>query len=98
MPGHSEELQIVSFDPQDATKINVTAPNSPNGKIQWPHNGTKYDLKAKGIPDRLAPDGPIGPTDDPNLPPGNGRLVDTRAAVALLTRNIRIVSGCDKPG
>jgi len=98
LPGHSEELQIVSFDPQNATKINVTALNSPNGKIQWPHNGTKYDLKAKGIPDRVAPDGPIGPTDDPNLPAGNGRLVDTRAAVALLTRNIRIVSGCDKAG
>lgn len=58
-------------------------------KAQWPHNGTRFPLKerlteAKG---RLSL--------DPELV-ANG--VETRAAVALLTRSIRIVSAGDEAG
>lgn len=85
LPGHSEQMTIASVDPDKIT-IHVAK------AFQWPHNGTKVDLAAKGVPSG------VGPQDDPNLPKGNGRLVDTRAAVGLLSRSIRIVSGCDKAG
>ncbi len=86
MPGHSEQLTVDSVDTKDPTLIHL------QGKVQWPHNGTKYDLNKKSVP------ASVGPTDDPNLPAGNGRQVDTRAAVGLLTRSIRIVSGGDNAG
>ncbi len=85
LPGHSEERTIASVDPDEMT-IHLTQ------AFLWPHNGTKVDLAAKGVPPT------VGPQDDPNLPESNGRLVDTRAAVALLSRSIRIVSGCDNAG
>lgn len=85
LPGHSEQMTIANVSTDEKT-ITVTA------SFQYPHNGTVVDLKARGIPSD------VGPEDDPNLPAGNGRLVDTRAAVALLSRSIRIVSGCDNAG
>ncbi|MBW1780782.1 MAG: G8 domain-containing protein [Deltaproteobacteria bacterium] len=45
--------------------------------LRYPHNGEKYDLTPHKIPDSLQ----LNRTD-----------VDTRAAVALLSRNIRIIS------
>jgi hypothetical protein len=48
--------------------------------VQYPHNGKKYDLTQHHIPNRLELEGDLKTE------------VDTRAAVALLTRNIRIVS------
>ncbi len=54
--------------------------------LQYPHNGRKYSLAGHNIPDRLKKDG------------FKIEEVETRAAVALLTRNIRIVSeGDDYP-
>jgi hypothetical protein len=85
LPGHSE-MRVISSVDADKKTIHITTP------FQYAHNGTKVDLASKGVP------ATIGPTDDPNLPAGNGRLVDTRAAVALLSRSIRIVSGGDKAG
>ena len=84
LPGHSE-MRVISSVDADKKTIHVKGFN-------YPHSGTKFDLSKKGVPTN------IGPTDDPNLPTGNGRLVDTRAAVALLSRSIRIVSGCDNVG
>jgi hypothetical protein len=51
--------------------------------IQYTHNGEKYSLTKHSIPDRLTKEG------------FNIKEVETRAAVALLSRNIRIVSGGD---
>lgn len=85
LPGHSEEMTIAGVG-TDKMTFTVTK------AFAWAHNGTKVDLAVKGVPSN------VGPQDDPNLPKGNGRLVDTRAAVGLLSRSIRIVSGCDNAG
>ncbi len=54
-----------------------------SNEIKYPHNGRKYSLDGHNIPDRLKN--------------GGFRIeeVETRAAVALLSRNIRIVSEGD---
>jgi cell migration-inducing and hyaluronan-binding protein len=90
LPGHSEELTIKSVN-IDANKGNTIDFDE---KIKWPHNGVRY-----------------GALDAENslkkrLDLAKGRLsldrdlvdkgVETRAAVALLSRSIRIVSGGDK--
>ncbi len=85
LPGHSEQMTIASVD-ADLMTIHATK------AFQFGHSGTEIDLAAHKVP------ADVGPQDDPNLPKGNGRLVDTRAAVALLSRSIRIVSGCDGVG
>jgi G8 domain len=61
LPGHSEQMTIQSVD-SDRITIHVTR------AFRFPHNGTKVDLAAKGVP------ADVGPQDDPNLPKGNGRL------------------------
>ncbi len=77
LPGHSEELEII--DIKDKRKITFKADEQEG--IKYPHNGTKYPLQDKhNIPKRLTDEG------------FKIREVETRAAVALLTRNIRIVS------
>lgn len=87
LPGHSEQRTIADMGVSaDRKTITVTA------AFQYPHDATEVDLKAKNVPDK------VGPQDDPNLPDDNGRLVDMRAAVGLLSRSIRIVSGCDSAG
>ncbi len=86
LPGHSEELTIdsISSDPNGA-KITVKAPG-----VQFPHWAQKYDLTSIPL-DK-------GPQIDPNLPkpppgePPPPRKLETRAAVALLTRSILIQS------
>ncbi len=57
-----------------------------NEDIKYPHNGEKYSLDKHAVPDRLTKEG-FGIKE-----------VETRAAVALLTRNIRIVSAGDEYG
>jgi hypothetical protein len=88
LPSHSEEMILVK-DAAGGTTLTImnADPNQPNG-FQFEHNAS-----VKALPPTMPAD--IGPQDDPNLPKGNGRLVDTRAAVALLTRNIQIVSEGD---
>jgi G8 domain len=86
LPSHSEEMILT----EDANGMCVKVKNADpaqNG-FRFPHYASVTALPAS-MP------GDIGPQDDPNLPTGNGRLVDTRAAVALLTRNIQIVSEGD---
>src|SRR5205823_12307283 len=81
LPRHSEHATIASVQPgAGATGITLTT------GVQYPHNGQVFPL------DKV-PAG-IGPDPDPNAPQ-SGRSVETRAAVALLTRSIRIVSGGD---
>ena len=92
LPTHSEKLQIVNY--KGGQIVPFKAIESPTGRIQWQHNGTRYggihdDPKKQWtarLPDR------IRKGLDPDLVE-NG--AETRAAVALLTRSIRIVSAGD---
>jgi hypothetical protein len=81
VPRHSEHATIAGV----ATGANGTEITLSTG-VQYPHNGQVFPL------DKV-PEG-IGPDAIPNTP-GAPRWVETRAAVALLTRSIRIVSGGD---
>ena len=81
LPGHSEEM-VLSSDAQN-NQIVLTS------TLVYPHNANLY-----AIPSNVPAD--IGPANDPNVTDVN-RAVDTRAAVALLTRNIQIVSDGDEP-
>jgi hypothetical protein len=84
LPGHSELLTIaspgvVAGPGSGNSTVNVVNPSIPSGTIQWPHNGQVYQLTEtahKGI-SRLS----LGFSS-----------IDTRASVALLSRNIKIVS------
>lgn len=80
LPGHSELLTI------DQVEGGVFVTVADETKIQWPHNGTRYQLK-----DRLKPAGDRMTLASDLVENG----VETRAAVALLTRSIRIVSAGD---
>ncbi len=84
MPGHSEKAVIQSVD--SANMVTLTA------ALTFPHNASAYTL-----PTDLPAD--VGPREDPNLiaVQGGARTVDTRAAVALLTRSIVITSEGDQP-
>jgi hypothetical protein len=79
LPSHSEEV-ILAQDAANNTLV-LKAPG-----LAFPHNASIYPLT--GVPKG------IGPDNDPNVPEVN-RAIDTRAAVALLTRNIQIVSAGD---
>lgn len=86
VPGHSEELIIGSVD--KAKGIALTA----NEKTKWAHTGHKFDT------------GTLLGTAEASKLKGLGMdsaladKAETRAAVALLTRSIRIVSGGDFAG
>ena len=91
VPNHSEGLVICSVS---GNTITFTAdltyyaahggcPN-PNKGVQWTHNGQQYPLDR--LPDRL------NIKDRQNI---KKKAAETRAAVALLTRSIRIVSEGD---
>lgn len=83
VPSHSEQLEIAGITPTDSgTTITLKNP------VQYPHYGRTFPL------DKV-PAG-IGPDPDPLAPSGQLRVVETRAAVALLTRSIRIVSEGDQ--
>ena len=77
IPNHSEMRRIDSVG-TDGDHSVITLKTA----LDYPHNGEKYDLTKHNIPDRLNID------KEKNYMEG----VDTRAAVALLTRSIRIVS------
>ncbi len=81
LPRHSEHATIASVKSGGSgTEITLST------GVQYSHNGQVFPL------DKV-PAG-IGPDPDPNAPQ-IARSVETRAAVALLTRSIRIVSGGD---
>ncbi len=80
LPSHSEEVVIDSVTSDaNGTKIAL------QGKVQFPHNGTAYDFSS--LP------ATSGPRDDLSGPATlASRHLETRAAVALLTRTIMIAS------
>lgn len=78
LPGHSEKIKI---DDLDSTKMMLTIDKIVDGKnvdIEYPHNGSNFSLA--DVPKRLRDKG------------FKLNEVENRAAVALLTRNIQIVS------
>ncbi|MEQ9618320.1 MAG: pentapeptide repeat-containing protein [Deltaproteobacteria bacterium] len=89
LPGHSEKLEITGKTGNRQFDFKVLDPHTnaeiPGG-LQYPHNGKTYSLE--GVPGRLNLD--INVDGEP--------AVETRAAVALLSRSIRIVSGGDNIG
>ena len=83
LPGHAEQLQISSVS---GSTINLVGP------VAYPHWGRTYSLK--DVPCN-APMGSTACDIGPDLLPGqtaDERNIDTRAAVGLLSRSIRIVS------
>ncbi len=84
LPAHTEQFTI-----QSATTNNNQTTLTLTAAVQYSHNGQTFDLK------RVPSD--IGPDQDPNVACSSGqtRCVETRAAVGLLTRSIRIVSAGD---
>jgi cell migration-inducing and hyaluronan-binding protein len=82
LPGHSEEL-VISGPPVvgSTTTINFINADGLTTGVKWPHNGQVYDY-TNVVPARLG----LSKT-----------VAETRAAVALLTRSIRIVSEGDTP-
>ena len=95
LPGHSELLTIdsvskdtVTFHTDGATKMPL-----------WFHNGTRYSILDKLGPDDASQKAVKKQMTDAGM---DADLIDkgveTRAAVALLTRSIRIISAGDKVG
>ncbi|HEY3838038.1 MAG TPA: chitobiase/beta-hexosaminidase C-terminal domain-containing protein, partial [Bryobacteraceae bacterium] len=85
LQSHNEEavIQSVSSD-SSGTKITL------QGEVQFPHNGAAYDFSS--LPATR------GPQDDPNRPATlPSRHLETRAAVALLTRSIMVASEGTNP-
>lgn len=80
LPSHSEEVVVDSvMSDAEGTKIKL------QGKVKYPHNGQTYDFSTLQETS--------GPQDDPNRPASlPSRHLETRAAVALLTRSIMIAS------
>lgn len=105
LASHSEKLKVTGVDSNAAEgiRIGVAAVDSPTQKVQWPHNGVRYG----GASDTS------GPANDPGKNRWTRRLeervrssldpqlvtsgAETRAAVALLSRSIQIVSAGDVP-
>ncbi len=80
MPGHSEEVVIDSVK-SDARGTRITLQKG----VRYPHYGKAYDFSE--LP------ATSGPRDDPDGPKTlPSRHIETRAAVALLTRSIMIAS------
>lgn len=86
LPGHSELLTIKSVSTNHGLTVLTTTP------AVYSHNGTTFDTS-------LVPAG-VGPDQDTSIKcsAGQTRCVETRAAVGLLSRSIRIISGGDTPG
>src|SRR5271166_2414148 len=85
LPTHSEVVTLAG----DATISKGVSTITVTSEIVNPHWGSTYPLPST-MP------ATVGPQNDPNAP-GINRAVDTRAAVALLTRNIQVVSEGDVP-
>jgi hypothetical protein len=89
LPGHSEQLEICSVDPSN-NSVTVRTPGttgacgSDTGAVKYIHNGELYDLSEQKHKDisRL----------NLNIKVAGKPAAETRAAVALLSRSIRIVS------
>ena len=83
LPGHAEQVQIAtrSNDGLSFTfkQTDPTIPANKSDQLQFPHNASQYSLSK------------VTGTQKPT----GWTSVDTRAAVGLLTRSIRIVSGGD---
>jgi len=89
LPGHSEKLEITSRTSARQFSFKVLNPHTNQeipGGIQYPHNGITYKLDK--VPSRVGLD--IKVDGQP--------AVETRAAVGLLTRSIRIVSAGNSVG
>ncbi len=80
LPAHSEQVTISSIQPEGSGTLIETTE-----PLRYPHNGARFDLNK-------LPAG-IGPAP---LPGATERYAETRAAVALLSRSIRIVSAGEK--
>lgn len=80
LPSHMEE-RTIQFVDKETDLITL------DKALEWDHNPSTYSFV--DVPPE------IGPENDPNIPSLN-REVDTRAAVALLSRNIQVVSEGDK--
>jgi hypothetical protein len=103
LPGHSEKLQIRGIGPApQGARVDFDAIDNPPGTIglQWPHNGVRYggpnDTPNQKLTDRLPErlTKSLDSADDSVVKKG----AETRAAVALLSRSIRIVSEGDQAG
>jgi hypothetical protein len=79
---HSEVVTVDSVNNDGGTAVITLSDH-----ISFPHNGKRYDLSD-------LPAG-VGPEPDPTQPPDAPRSVETRAAVALLSRSIQIISADD---
>jgi hypothetical protein len=77
LPGHSEELVIQGTPQTTSTTTTINFVNALGGGTQWPHNANQYDYSAVMNIKRLGL---------------RSTKAETRAAVALLSRSIRIVS------
>ena len=91
LPSHTEELVIKSVvnNGNSATiTVDPTAP-SPMNAVHFPHYGQTYPYSSLAGENPANPPGPVPDPAVTNLPPQN---VETRAIVALLTRNIVIAS------
>lgn len=93
LPSHSEELQIT--DRKSGTRFEFTRVENCDTQgnkacgVRWPHNGRAYDFsKVKDSAGKTVKD-KLGLSFD---------HAETRAAVGLLSRNIRIVSGGNNAG
>ena len=111
LPRHSEKLKVKRSPERspEGLRVDFDAVDNPEGKtgVLWPHNGVRYG-GPKDIYDK--PGGPKNVVDkqwknrlparirdsiDPELRDSGA---ETRAAVALLTRSIQIVSAGDVAG
>lgn len=89
LPGHSEKLRITEKISDTQYKYEVVDPHTNkkiSDKVRYPHNGDTYKLNK--VPGRVKL----------NIMAGGEPAVETRAAVGLLTRSIRIVSAGDSVG
>ncbi|MBS0640334.1 MAG: hypothetical protein JSS43_10705, partial [Proteobacteria bacterium] len=89
---HSEELRIV--DIINDTTIRVEQADEPGGRIRYPHVGHRYNI-ANALADSPAMKISLAANDIDGTA-GLAEGAETRAAVALLRRSIRIVSGGDR--
>jgi hypothetical protein len=86
LPSHTEEVLVDSVSADGTT---ITLQNKPHmPALKYDHHAAKFSFAT-------APQG-VGPADDPNRPDLD-REIDTRAEVALLNRNIQVVSEGDVP-
>jgi len=84
LPGHTEEMVITGVannTNSNSATITVQTP------VKWPHYGKTYDYSAV-----VANNPAAGPTPDMNVTNLLPHNIETRAIVALLTRNIVIAS------